>query len=366
MNSQGDMLVQQVGDRKVHTQYTEESPSTLIPTSVYDSSKYTRHAVDNTDNTDGIKRSTQSGKASSLSSLRLKYNKFSKSVPTVGIAASSILVPPSSGRMYPIVGNTHQCRSSKSSPLAKMDAENSRIISQRKEDDVRMNVLADQRRRNHSQMCRERQRMVLGQRTVYRETLQAKSGQGEGDTPNDNVDRCMTESAKHREDLSKVPRRWYVETNRDRMEINLIRREEERSKIRQLQVKRRALEQGLGVSYAKSQVKLFNKMTLQRGTSPVMSLHSTCDTNNTNTFLGTATYDIIGGLPPTPEEALRAELLRRSDEYYKAEEAVMAKQAMDCLAETDERLWQREKIIRRERQERKQKLRDESKRQKGQ
>ena len=244
----------------------------------------------------------------------LKRNASSKGRPSI------CLTSPTSGSM----GTGYAAVPRQPDPVVVSREERQReIIEQRKIEEDEVRALNDSYRSDYHAMLRERERTRLRQRTIAREDLQARTlpalcGSG------------RTVAAAQREVQKKIPQAAFVEANRDRMEVNLIRRNEERSLLVKRQASRRTLEMSSGTAYALSQSRL-----------------------------GALVGDKFA-LQTTPEEAHDVLLFEEEDKWQRDEEARNIRSAMSELDALDARLHQEEMHRKEERLAKKKELREAS------
>ena len=222
------------------------------------------------------------------------------------------------------------------SPVIRQREEQAKkVITDREVQQVQYEDDSSEYRRQQLLILREKERMGLRQRTAARLALQARSRQT-SDELNDDEVHHETAAAAAREARKVIPQETFVETNRTRMEIAMIRRNEERDALKRRSEYRRHLESTVGTSFAQSQTKL-------------------------QSTIGSAS----GGLAPTAEDAFRCEMEGREEKWRDEEEKRDIRRAMAELNALDERLEAEEAGRREERRTRKEKLREDSRRRDG-
>lgn len=259
---------------------------------------------------------------------------FGGSAKTTAGLTSANLVPPASGSMggkeAPNVSPVLQVR----------DDRARHIIADREAQEVSQDDQLAEYRRQQLLILREKERMTLRQRTSARLSLQARSRQT-GDDLDEHEVAQETAATAQREARKTVPQQAFVEANRTRMEIALIRRNEERETLKQRSENRKFLESKVGTSYAGSQSRLMS------------TINSSSSANMETTMAATA------------EDAFKCEMEGREEKWRAEEERKEVERAMRELNALDERLIKEEEGRREERRAKKDKLREDSRRRDG-
>jgi hypothetical protein len=255
---------------------------------------------------------------------------FGGSGKAVAGLTSANLVPPASGLMS---GKEARVVS----PVIQGWEDRARnTIADREAQDVTQDDQYEEYRRQQLLILREKERMALRQRTAARLSLQARSRQT-GDDLDEREVQQETAATAQREARKTIPQQAFVESNRSRMEIALIRRNEERETLKQRSENRKFLESKVGTSYAGTQNKLLSTISASR--------------SNVDTTMGI-----------TAEDAFKCEMEGREEKWRENEERKEVERAMRELNALDERLIKEEEIRRDERRAKKEKLREDSRR----